>query len=257
LPTSASRTTTIYALNFDNAGTYTWALQVGGTGQVNVLNNATSAGAAGGTVEVEDGWCIIGFTRPAGAAQTVRGHLFKSGAWTHFNFPTTLNNGGSTPTQVRFGSYLGSVAGAEFEIAVAAVWDSELSDGNIETLDNNTSTTDWYDLSPTALWEYGQAAVTTDVTDLTGNGANQTSRTGTDVVDHGPTTWDYGVSSTVTAVPASATADGAAPTPQISVTAAVASATASAAAPTVTTGAGGEVLIRHGGMIYPALPERK
>jgi hypothetical protein len=80
-------------------------------------------------------------------------------------------------------------------IAVAAYWDVELSDSQVDELYANLATQDWYDNtagSPLALWDFNQATVADDVLDLMGSGADESAIAGTRVRED-PLVWTYGV----------------------------------------------------------------
>lgn len=139
-----------------------------------------------------DGWVLAAVTKATGTA-TPRGHkgVMSSLTWTHTNFPSTLANNGSTVSTVRFGQWENTDRFGG-EIAAIGVWKSVvLTDNQIEGLAAGLYA--WSALSPTALWRFNQAAVTTAVDDLTGNGANQSSRVGTTVDGDEPPGFLYGI----------------------------------------------------------------
>lgn len=139
-----------------------------------------------------DGWVIAATTKATGTA-TPRGHkgVMSSLTWTHTNFPSTLANNGSTVSTVRFGQWE-TIDRFGGEIAAIGIWKSRvLTDNEIEGLSAGLYA--WSALSPTALWRFNQAAVTTTVDDLTGNGASQTSRVDTTVDSDEPPTFLYGI----------------------------------------------------------------
>jgi hypothetical protein len=122
--------------------------------------------------------------------------------WSRVTAGTTWDGNTTTATQVCFGGYRNSTSFKDMRLAVAAVWNSALSDGNIDTISTAKTTQSINALSPLALWDFNQAAVGTSVTDLTGNGADQTSRVGTTViVGDDPPGWTFGLASTGKASP--------------------------------------------------------
>ena len=140
-----------------------------------------------------DGWVIAATTKATGTA-TPRGHkgVMSSLTWTHTNCrDLTLANNGSTVSTVRFGQWE-TIDRFGGEIAAVGIWKSRvLTDNEIEGLSAGLYA--WSALSPTALWRFNQAAVTTTVDDLTGNGASQSSRVGTTVDSDEPPTFLYGI----------------------------------------------------------------
>lgn len=74
-----------------------------------------------------------------------------------------------------------------FDVAAMAVWTKVLSDAEIESLRTTLgSVIGWKALGPVGLWRYKQLLVTEEVPDDTGNGANQSARTGTTVLEEEP-----------------------------------------------------------------------
>jgi len=139
-------------------------------------------GASGFTsmpYSVGDGWVLDGFSRPAGGAQPVTGHhyVYSSGVWTHPALGT-VSNGGNLATTVRHG-FLIPTERFHGRIAVEGVWPSILTNGQVETV--ALALAAWSALSPAALWPYNQASAASPLLDVTGNGADQISASGTTV----------------------------------------------------------------------------
>ena len=138
-------------------------------------------------------WELIAIAKPSGINVNVRMHCRQaSGAYYHQDStvqvgsaPTdlwTLTNIGRRGTGSNFGN---------FRIAAAAVYNSQLSDANFETIGNALSSQAVADFSPLALWEFNQASTATTVTDLIGS-ANETSKSGTTAASDNPG-WTYGI----------------------------------------------------------------
>lgn len=142
-------------------------------------------------------WVIQVITKATGSA-TPRYHLYRNGTWRHADGQAALGN---PSTQAGGNIRIPSFAGLSFDpldVAVAAQWNgTALSDGQIETLTTNLQSQDWFDLDPSGLWNFNQASTGTAVDDVTGNGADQTSITGTTVISDGPANWDYTISSPI------------------------------------------------------------
>lgn len=131
------------------------------------------------TFEQTDDWAVIAVTKPAGE-ELIRGHKgVLGGAWTHTN-----GDEGFDDTQAVDNIKLGSWQdGAHWHglIAVAAMWERELSDAELED-GFTTSAASWLAASPDGMWLLNQAATSTVVEDVTEGGADQTAITGTTVV---------------------------------------------------------------------------
>lgn len=139
-----------------------------------------------------DGWRIDGFTHVSGGQVRSHRYSYAGGTWTHANLGTLGNVAAGAVAEIWHGHYVGTeYVNARF--AVEGVWNSVLTDLAIEGL--TTSLAAWLALSPAALWPYNQANVTDPVLDLTGNGANQTSRNGTIVSADDPPGFNYALSS--------------------------------------------------------------
>ncbi len=132
----------------------------------------------------EDGWCLVAVTKASGSA-TPRFHKysFATGQWSHENGGAAYNNSG-TPATVEIGHLPGLVDYFEGSLSAVACYSGVLSDGQLEGLTGNLSS--WLALTPSAMWVLNQASTATSVTDLSGNGANQTSLTDTTVATDDP-----------------------------------------------------------------------
>jgi len=136
-----------------------------------------------------DTWYLFVVRKASGTATpTANLYNYSTGAWVGWtNGSGTLDNDATALVEVRLGNAPGGFP-LNGKMGGAVVYNSVLSDTNGETLE--TSAQNWFALSPTAMWRLNQASTATPVTDDTGNGADQTSITGTsvDAVDNpGPT----------------------------------------------------------------------
>lgn len=158
--------------NFNNRLSYF----AGGSGDA--ANNANQALVAA------DGWAIA-VVRKAAGTTIPDFHLFKLGTATWATAPagtSAPNAASSAGGDIRIGSYE-SVDWAAMRLALAAVWDSQLSQVQVEALATGLTTAAWtgHAVAPKAVWEFNQAVVTTDVVDLVGT-STQSVRDGTSVV---------------------------------------------------------------------------
>lgn len=133
-----------------------------------------------------DNWTVIAVTKSSGSA-TYRYHVAEiGGSWTHQNGGTS--DDGTASTSIEIGTAVNALRGVD--IAAAARWATDvLSDTEIEAL-GTTDMADWLSATPDGAWQFNQASTSDDVTDLTGNGADQTAIVGTSVTDD-PDGWTY------------------------------------------------------------------
>ena len=201
-----SLVTVIKPLVLASSGTYVSCARTTSNSPVFELADGSTSGVlahnnySDGTVSASTGytatdWQLCGVSKPAGSGDvTARFHakILGSGTWNHDDatvgiggHPTdawTLTNIGRRGTGTNF---------KNFRIAVAAVFNSYLSDANFEAMGNAASTQAIADNSPLALWEFNQASTATTVTDLIGT-ANETSKSGTTAASDNPA-WTYGL----------------------------------------------------------------
>jgi len=145
------------------------------------------AAASTTTVLAADGWCFVAATKAAGAGVAPRLHIYKfsTGVWTHETSATAQTD--STPdVDCHFGVNIPTAGNGWFDgdISLGGAWGLAMTDLQIEALIGSLA--DWVNSSPSALWVLNQPNLATPVTDLTGNGANQTSVVGTTVVSSLP-----------------------------------------------------------------------
>jgi hypothetical protein len=164
---------------------------------------ATSGFTSTGYSAYEDQWAILGFTKPAGAGQTVRAHLYRydTAVWAHADLGTVSSN--TAITQI----FVGSFDPGQFlngNLAVIGQWaGTALTDADFDGGAMTTSLGAWFNLTPSVLWAFNQASVATPVTDTMGSGADQTAITGTAVSADEPPGFSYDIVNTVTGTGAS------------------------------------------------------
>lgn len=159
---------------------------------------ATSGFTSTGYAAYEDQWAVLAFTKPAGAGQTVRAHLYRYDtlAWTHTNLGTVSAN--TAITQI----FVGSFDGGQFlnaNLAVIGQWTgTALADAAFEAGSGfQTSLGNWFAQTPSVLWRFNQASVATPVTDIMASGADQTAITGTTVSAEDPPGFSYNIVNTI------------------------------------------------------------
>lgn len=81
------------------------------------------------------------------------------------------------------------------QIAAVAVWTTNFSNTDWETLIGFTQAQMWFNQHPAGMWLLNQTSTATAVQDVTGNGANQTALAGTTVSALEPPGWSYALSS--------------------------------------------------------------
>ncbi len=151
-----------------------------------VLNSSIRVGTA-------DGWQLLAWSKATGTVKPkFYRYSFSKAEWTIVEGTTALANGSSVAEgTVRIGEF----TGAEFfkgDIAISGIWSTALSEAEIKALVSVKALSEWKALfSPSGIWEFKQQApvieeVIEEVIDATGNGANQSSRSGTTVTAEEP-----------------------------------------------------------------------
>jgi hypothetical protein len=146
------------------------------------------------TFTTTDGWTIIVITKATGAQHANMYKFPLGGAWSNQTATSSANADGASVAggTMTFGS---ATAG---RIAVAAIWNVALTLAQAEALSTNLQTADWQNTAlvgtaPQGLWEFNQTSIATNVQDLTGGGANQSSIVGTTVTTgDDPPGWTFG-----------------------------------------------------------------
>src|SRR5690606_131423 len=141
-------------------------------------------------------WLVVGMHRPAGANQQIRLHVcdVATGAWVHENTATRSDPGAigsSGRIQVgemsTFGEFLAG------RLAVVGTWLETFSDQAIEAAGLHTALVNWLGLGsgPASLLAFNQSTTADPVVDVVDSGVEQTSLTGTTVVDDQDLDFDY------------------------------------------------------------------
>lgn len=157
-----------------------------------------TGGVFGGITDQTTSWILVAMDAPGTTGQTMRFHAtVLGGTWVHANSGITGTVNSSTVTHWPFLAFNSTAGSWNARIAVVAAWPTtRLTDANYESI--GLSTASIAALNPTHLWEFNQAAVSTPVTDLMGNGADENvgagARNGTTVVTtDDPPGWTFGL----------------------------------------------------------------
>ena len=128
-----------------------------------------------------DGWVITTWTK-AGGNSMVRHHrcVLSTDTWAHTDTSAMTDSANGPVADITIGRWAASGDFFNGRIAAVAVYESVLSDEQIEALRNGMVAV--MDAAPVGAWRFNQSNVGTAVEDLTGNGADQSAITGTSVV---------------------------------------------------------------------------
>lgn len=144
------------------------------------FGHQSATAASSFTVMTTDNWVLAVVAKASGTA-TPRFHkyVYSTDAWTHSDGDASISNG-SAPGA---GGYA-EIAWQGFDvyhgdIAAIGIWPTNLSDAQIENLGHSLA--GWWAVQPSALWLLDQSAITQNVPDMSGGGANQSAITGTTV----------------------------------------------------------------------------
>jgi hypothetical protein len=139
----------------------------------------------------DDEWVLIAHTKADGSV-VPREHEYRyaTETWAHADTGASVPDGGAPGVggAIVLGRWESDFLAGE--LVAAAVWDRELSDGDLEALTDSLAA--WEASTPTALWALNQADVGDPVEDLTGGGADQSVIVGTAVSAEEPPGWSYG-----------------------------------------------------------------
>lgn len=144
------------------------------------------------TVLAAEDWVLVAAGKVTGSAiPRMHKYVFGTGVWTHSDAPGAHIDGATVAGgTVRF-SNIGAADPFPGKMALAAVFPTNLSDANVETLAKSLQ--NWYALGPVGGWVFDQRTVATTLADWTGGGANETSITGTTVSAEEPPAFIYGI----------------------------------------------------------------
>jgi hypothetical protein len=154
-----------------------------GTHKPGYQSNAGGSLVSGAALVAADGWVLVGFTKGSGSVKP-RLHLYNYGTatWLHVDADAAVaDQAANTVDGVFFGESANGSSFAAIRLALAGAWKSTLSDANFES-GMHASLGAWSALAPDALCPFNQASTADPVADVTGNGADQTSISGTSVV---------------------------------------------------------------------------
>lgn len=151
---------------------------------------ASATASSAFTVTSAEGWILVAGSKASGTVKP-RFHKLSAGTWTHSDGDVAATDVGSVGSAglLWFGAN-GSPIWLNGDIAAVAVWNSVLTDGQVETL--GVSFRQWLALQPTGMWMFDQASTATTVTDVTGNGTDQTAIAGTSIAGTQPAVPVYG-----------------------------------------------------------------
>jgi hypothetical protein len=160
----------------------------GGSGRIAYFTPTEDARA--GVGETANEWQTLAWTK-AGGTVYPRGHrkVRGSGSWAH------LNATGDLVTDKAGAASRFTVANfASVRVAWIAVFDTELSDSDIEAIDAIGTSQLLVDLGAVHLWEFNQASTATAVQDSVGSAHQTTISSGTvAVTGDDPPGWTFGV----------------------------------------------------------------
>lgn len=140
-----------------------------------------------------DGWAIYVARRSSGTGPlTFSKKILGSGSWAHRVTTAGSNAGASSASgSIKLGDWRGSDNAVAY-YAVGSMWDgTALTNTQVETLDDNLATSDWYALSPDFLVDESDDFTTNLITTT-----NRTSASGLGTDGSDPTSWVYGIGST-------------------------------------------------------------
>lgn len=169
-----------------------WAFFARTTNKVVIWNQTTQQGPSVMTLLAADGWCLMAVSKTAGTT-TARFHkyVFSTNTWTHEDATTTI----ADPTTPASNCWLGSQGASTYwngDIEIIGTWNVAMTDAQTESLAFNLAS--WYaPAAPKGLWPLYQQATSQKVLDISGNGANESSITGTAVSTSSVPVFSYGL----------------------------------------------------------------
>lgn len=177
-----------FELTDNSGGAFSNRLSYFAGGSGDAANNANQQLLAA------DGWAIVAMRKAAGT-NAADFHLFKLGTSTWTTAPAGANSpnpASSAGGDIRIGSYEGT-DWAAMRLALVAVWDSQLSQVQVEALSTGLTTSAWtgHAVAPKAVWQFNQASVATSVTDLVGTSTQSTLNGTTVVTGDDPPSWTF------------------------------------------------------------------
>lgn len=176
-----------------NAGSSIWSFFVAasGGGSSNKLSlwNGSATVSPVTTLTGSEGWVFVGFNKATGSAiPRYHKYVYSTDTWTHATSSAISNSGAAAGNFYVANSNGASVLTGDY--AIGAVYNVELSDAQFEAMAYSLSA--WWAVQPKGLWILDQDAVGQKVFDQSGNGANESSRTGTSVATTAVPVFTYG-----------------------------------------------------------------
>lgn len=173
------------------SATNKFAFGIRSTNLMALANGAASGIASTLALTAADGWCFIATTKAAGTASPqFYKYVYSTGVWSNQVAGQSI----ADPAGPFTAASLGSDTGVTFwdgDIAVAGGWNVVMTSEQLKSM--CFSVTPWFQVVPQAFWLLDQAAVAQKVRDLTGHGADESSRTGTTVATGSVPVFSYGM----------------------------------------------------------------
>jgi hypothetical protein len=156
----------------------------GGTNSASFFNGVTAC--VGSTALSTGIWYLLAVTKVSAASNAPRFHIYRydTRVWVHENSATSTTAAAPTGTNAIGARADGGGSGFTGDVQLAAYWNTDTTDANIETLVANARA--WQVRKPQAMWNCNQPVTGTNVVDDSGGGANQSSLVGTSVVTGNP-----------------------------------------------------------------------
>lgn len=147
----------------------------------------------GNSTTLTDGkWYIVAVTKATGNVAP-RAHWFDiaTNTWSHENCTGTMNNSSVPTTETTVGFRNGSAGTYDGDIAWVASWDVEHTDAEIERFAAGIMAL-FAKAAPKCLIMLDQDSTSQKIRDMTGNGADETTRTGTSLASASVPMWTPG-----------------------------------------------------------------
>ena len=125
------------------------------------------------TTPSSDGWCIYGFSMPNDGEARMHKYVYSTATWTHEQVTGGFISDPTMSAAFRLGCTGVSNQFFPGNLLAIGIWDSELSDGTIETLPSGLAA--WTKTAPAEVWRLDR---TSTITSVAGTSC-ETSRVGT------------------------------------------------------------------------------
>jgi hypothetical protein len=179
----------------DSSQAGVFGLEIRSTNAPRMATGAASAVASSMTVVSADGWVFLAAAKDTGNVKVrYAKYVYSTDTWTYDDSSANLANNATSAASgyIRLGSWDNTFT--EYftgEIAAAAVYANvKLTDTQMLGMPFDLAA--WYNVAPTALWVLDQQDVGQTNNDLTGNGAGQSSISGTTVSTASVPVFNYG-----------------------------------------------------------------